>query len=376
MDRDSLLDKITTEDVVEIMRQLGTDYIKSKTGNDMYFRTICHSGEKHKLLYYPDSKMFMCLTECGSLSLYDVIMYSQNYTFSEAYGFLCKFKGVSANSKREKGLIVREETIEDFEFLERHLYRTRKNSIKLPTYDDSVVAIFDDYYPSQWYNEGLTEEEMKVFNVKMYFNQMRAVLIHRDLNGDIIGIRGRSFNKLDLDNGRKYMPLTIQGLTYRHPTGLSLYGAYENINNIKKIKKVVLFEGEKSVIKYGSYFERENNIALATLGTNISTYQRDVILEMGVNEVVVAYDKQYVFSLVESSDDKAIKEYNNYIKKLIKIYKLFANYCNISVIFCTNDNDLEYKDSPIDQGKETFERLYRDRIFIDNFEILESELIK
>ena len=376
MDRDSLLEKITTEDVIEIMSQFGTDYIKSKTGNDIYFRTICHDGKKHKLLYFSDSKMFMCLTECGSLSLYDVIMYSQGYTFSEAYTFLCKFKGISSTSKRAKGLVVKEDNIDDFEFLERHLYTTGKNNIKLPTYDDTVISVFDDYCPTQWCEEGLLEEEMKVFNIKMYFSQMRAVLIHRDLNGKIIGIRGRSFNRLDLENGKKYMPLTIQGLTYRHPTGLSLYGAYENIENIKRIKKAVLFEGEKSVIKYGSYFGRNNNIALATLGTNISTYQRDMILEMGVNEVVVAYDKQYLFSLIEERDEKAIKEYNNYIKKLIKIYKLFANYCNMSVIFCTNDDDLEYKDAPIDQGKETFERLYRDRIFIDNFEMLESELIK
>lgn len=376
MDRDSLLEKITTEDVIEIMRQLGTDYIRSKTGKDIYFRTICHDGNKHKLLYFPDSKMFMCLTECGSLSLYDVIMYSQGYSFTEAYSFLCKFKGIDNSNKKPKGLIVREESLEDFEFLERHLYSTSKNNISLPVYNENVLNVFDDYYPTQWYDEGLSEEEMQFFNIKMYFNQMKAVIIHRNMEGRIIGIRGRSFNKIDLDSGKKYMPITIQGLTYRHPTGLSLYGAYENHNNIKKMKKAILFEGEKSVIKYGSYFGRSNNIALATLGTNISTYQRDMILEMGVNEVTIAYDKQYLFYLIEKKDMKAIKEYNNYIHKIIKIYKLFANYCNVSVIFCTNDSDLEYKDAPIDQGKEIFEKLYRDRIFIDNFEMLESEMIK
>lgn len=375
MDRDSLLDKITTEDVIKIMSDLGSDYRISKSNGDIYFKTICHCGSKHKLLYYPDSKMFMCLTECGSLSLYDVIMYSKGCSFGESYTFLCKYKGISAE-KRAKGLIVKEETLEDFEFLERHLYKIKKSNINLPTYNSNVINVFDQYYPEQWHDEGLTEEEMEYFGVKMYFNQMKAVLIHRNEEGEIIGIRGRSFNRNDLDNGRKYMPLTIQGLTYRHPTGLSLYGLYENKANIKRIKKVILFEGEKSVIKYGSYFGRENNIALATLGTNISTYQRNVILGLGVNEVIIAYDKQYIYELIDKKDEKAIKEYNNYIKKLIKIYKLFANYCNVSVIFCTNDNELEYKDAPIDQGKETFEKLNSERILIDSFEMLEEELIQ
>ena len=209
----------------------------------------------------------------------------------------------------------------------------------------------------------------------MYFRQMKAVICHKNLDGNIIGIRGRSFNNFDLENGRKYMPLSIQGLTYRHPTGLSLYGAYENYKNIKRIRRVVLFEGEKSVIKYGSYFGRMNNIALATLGTNISNYQRNMILSWNVDEVTIAYDKQYSFELIEQNDSKAIKEYNNYIKKIIKIYRLFANYCKVSLIFCTNDNDLEYKDAPIDQGKEMFEKLDRDRILIDDFEMLESEMI-
>ena len=374
MDRDSLLEKITTEDVIEIMQQLGTGYIKSKTNSDIYFQTICHCGNKHKLLYYPDSKMFMCLTECGSLSLYDVIMYSQGKSFSEAYAYLCKFKGINKD-RRTKGLVVKGESLEDLEFLERHLYRTSKTNIELPTYNSEVLEIFDNYYPSQWYEEGLSEEEMKFFNIKMYLSQMKAVICHKNLDGNIIGIRGRSFNNFDLENGRQYMPLSIQGLTYRHPTGLSLYGAYENYKNIKRIRRVVLFEGEKSVIKYGSYFGRMNNIALATLGTNISNYQRNMILSWNVDEVTIAYDKQYSFELIEQNDSKAIKEYNNYIKKIIKIYRLFANYCKVSLIFCTNDNDLEYKDAPIDQGKEMFEKLDRDRILIDDFEMLESEMI-
>ena len=384
MDRDSLLEVISPEDVISIMEDLGTDYIKDKTNdNQMYFRTVCHGGEKYKLLFYKDSLLFNCLTEDGIMSLYDVIMGALQCSFAESYQYILKFKGIKNDFSKGKGIINRNKReIEDLEFLERHLFKLNKKDINLPTYDDSVLTIFDNYYPSVWEDEGLSPQEMQYFGIKMYFSQMKAILIHRNLEGNIIGIRGRSFFKRDIEAGKKYMPLTIQGLTYRHPTGLSLYGLYENIVNIQKIKKCILFEGEKSVIKYGSYYGRDNNIALATLGTNISLYQQQTILDMGVKEVIVAYDKQYIFELIESEDKdlkivkKAIKEYNAYIKKLIKMYKLFSNYCTFSVIFCNDDITLDYKDSPIDKGKEVFNELYSNRIVIESIEELEEELIK
>lgn len=384
MDRDSLLEVVTPDDVINIMEDLGTDYIRDKVNdNQVYFRTVCHGGSKYKLLFYKDSLLFNCLTEDGIMSLYDVIMGALQCPFVEAYQYILKFKGIKNQFSKGKGITNRNKReIEDLEFLERHLFKLNKKDITLPTYDDTVLNIFDNYYPSVWEDEELSAQEMQYFGVKMYFPQMKAILVHRNLEGKIIGIRGRSFFKRDIDAGKKYMPLTIQGLTYRHPTGLSLYGLYENIINIKRIKKCILFEGEKSVIKYGSYFGRENNIALATLGTNISLYQQQTILDMDVREVIVAYDKQYIFELIEREDrssievQKAIKEYNAYIKKLIKMYTLFSNYCIFSVIYCEDDTTLDYKDSPIDKGKEVFNELYSNRVVIESIEELEEELIK
>lgn len=383
MDRDNLLEILTIEDIIKIMEDLGTDYKQDKNNdNQLYFRTICHNGTKYKLLFFKDSKLFNCLTEDGIISLYDVIMGALQCDFLYAYQYLLKFKGVNNHYTKGKGLINKgQREIEDFEFLERHLYKLNRTDIQLPTYDDKVLDIFDNYYPDVWEKEGLSPEEMQFFGVKMYFNQMKAILVHRNLEGKIIGIRGRAFFKWDIEAGKKYMPITIQGLTYRHPTGLSLYGMYENIDNIKRIKKCILFEGEKSVIKYGSYYGRKNNIALATLGTNISLYQQKMILDTNVNEVIIAYDKQYLFKLINNENknlkevENAIKEYNAYIKKMIKMYKLFSSYCTVSIIYCDNDEDLDYKDSPIDKGKDRFNQLSKDRIIIESIDELEEELI-
>lgn len=376
--REELLKLLTVEDIIDIMEDLGTDYkTVPSNNNQLYFRTICHGGNKYKLLFYKDSKLFQCLTECGTVSIFDIIMGARDCDFKKAFEYVLDFKGVKNSSvRREKGIVVGKIKLEDTDFLEKHLSKIEDKHIELPTYDKGVLKVFSNYYPSVWEDEGLSVEEMELFGVRMYFNQMRAILPHRNMNGDLIGIRGRAFFQKDIEDGKKYMPITIQGLTYRFPTGLTLYGLYENTENIKRAKKCVLFEGEKSVIKYGSYFGRDNNIALATLGTNITSYQRKTIVDLGVEEVIVAYDKQYMFSLIEQGDKDSIKEYNGYIKKMIKIYKLFCGYCNLSIIFCDNDEDLDYKDAPIDKGKDMFIKLRNERITIEDISELESELIE
>jgi len=54
---------------------------------------------------------------------------------------------------------------------------------------------------------------------------------------------------------------------------MNLYNLNNCKDNIRKIKKAIIFEGEKSALKYISYFGEENDIAVACCGSNISAYQ-------------------------------------------------------------------------------------------------------
>jgi len=129
---------------------------------------------------------------------------------------------------------------------------------------------------------------------------------------------------------------------------------------------------------YGSYYGQENNISLALCGMSFSLYQRDLLLSLGIEEIIIALDKQYQIELIndENIDKnlKAWKEYENYIKRLIKISEMFMSYCNVSIIVCW-DGRIGYKDAPIDHKKEIFEQLYRERYFIEDIEEL-KEMIK
>lgn len=113
---------------------------------------------------------------------------------------------------------------------------------------------------------------------------------------------------------------------------------------------------EKSCLKYASYFGEENDISVACCGSNLISYQVQLLLSLNVNEIVIALDKQFK----EIGD----LEWQKWTAKLKTIYNKFGAYVNISFIF-DKWNLLDYKDSPIDKSKETFIELFKKRVTIE-----------
>ncbi len=365
---EELLEKISIDDITNILLDMGSNKPKKDDKGNLYFTTICHGGDSHKLHLFTDSKFFMCYTNCGSMSLYDVLMNVNDWTFKEAFNYLARYKNINIY-QRKIGLHKRGyELDEEIDFLNKHLYIPKKNNIiNLPVYNDHVLNIFDNYYPDTWMKEEIQEDILKYFGVKFYFNQFKAIIPHCDIKGNLVGIKSRNFLQHEIDAGKKYMPITIQGLTYKYPVQFNLYGLYQNQSAIKKNQLAIIFESEKSVFKYGSYYGQKNNVAVATQGMNVSLYQRDLLLNMGIKDMVIAYDKQYKIEYIDEKykETNEYKDYIMYLKKILKIVSLFINYCNVYVVLCWDDR-IAYKDAPIDCGKEMFEELYRERYIIED----------
>lgn len=98
--------------------------------------------------------------------------------------------------------------------------------------------------------------------------------------------------------------------------------------------------GEKSCLLYASYFGLDNDISVATCGSSLSSYQVDLLLKYNVNEIIIAYDRQYK----ELNDEEHLR----WVKKLKEIHKKYSNKCRITFMFDL-EHKLDYKDSPIDK---------------------------
>lgn len=362
MNRDELLTLFSTDDIINLMMELGSDYPIPDQQGHLYFTTVCHGGTTHKLLFYPDSKGFMCFTACGSLSLYDVVAGALNMDFSEAFKYLASYKGVKLG-KRRMGLQTSKIENEDLEFLNLHLYKPTKNVVELPAFPENVLQIFDPVYPIDWYNEGISEEVAEYYDIRYYYDQNKCIIPHRDIFGNLVGIRARSYNSWEVSAGKKYMPITIQGLTYRYPMSHNIYGLYQNQHNIRRNKRVIVFESEKSVLLFASMYGNENNIAIALSSMNMSLYQRDLLLDLGITEIIFCLDKQYTLECLETKEGEEYRGFVSYVKKLKKLTSMFMNYCHVSVVLCW-DERISYKDAPIDKGREVFEELLNEKYLV------------
>lgn len=349
---------------------------KDSQGNPI-FSTVCHGGNKHKLYYYDDSKSFHCYTDCSeNMDIFEIVVRAKKqqgftYTFPQSIQYVAQLTGktfgfssvINSNSS---------EIIDDWKWINRHK-KKEKITYELPEYDSTVMSMFLPYPHEAWLNEGISYETQMKFNIKYYFREFEESIVipHYDLNNRLIGIRKRSLLEDALNNGRKYMPVSVDGATYNHSTMMSLYGLHKTQNSIKNIKKIMFFEGEKSVLKCQDYYG-DLNFTCAVCSSSISNFHRDIALSLGVEEVFIAFDKfreKEKFESEEVYQEKII----NYQEKLIKYAKKFVAYCRVYILWDFN-NDLNYKDSPADQGKKTLEILMKNKIEITTDEVISCQL--
>ena len=307
------------------------------------------------------------------MNIIDLTMKMLNMDFKEAFLYLCQYKGVSAYQVVEHRGFSREVfENEDFDFLDRHLSTIEVQEVELEVYDKSVLQLFHLMYPDTWYEEGITPQSAEKFDVRFCYNRNAAILPYYNKNGELVGIRQRNFNSEQVEAGRKYIPATIEKTTYRFPTSQLFYGLYQNQEAIRQAKEVVLIEGEKSVMLYHSYYPNRS-IALALGGSSFSITQRDTLLELGVERVVICLDKDYHQDKLNDKTSEDYKAFKGMVRRLKKMVGLLAPYCQVSVILCFDDR-LGYKDSPLDRGKETYEQLFVNRVVIDEADELDELL--
>jgi hypothetical protein len=139
---------------------------------------------------------------------------------------------------------------------------------------------------------------------------------------------------------------------YSHPLGLNLYNLNNSKENIKQMKKAIVWESEKSCLKYASHFGLENDITVASCGSSLTAYQIQLLIDSGAQEIVIGYDRQF-----QKLGDK---EYLKLKANFAKFKERFKNYVDISFILDTK-MITDYKSSPIDEGKDKFLKLFSER---------------
>ncbi|MBQ5474982.1 MAG: hypothetical protein IIT65_09900, partial [Lachnospiraceae bacterium] len=226
----------------------------------------------------------------------------------------------------------------------------------LKEYDAEILKRFNyDVKIDPWLRDNIGQEALDFAQISFYPGNDQIVIPHFDIDGKLVGIRGRTLVKEDAERFGKYRPLYVNHTLYSHPLGFNLYGINWAKENIKTLGKAIVFESEKSVLQYMTYFGIENSIAVACCGSNFSLYQLQLLKDCNVKEIVIAFDRQW--------ESKNSEEQRLWDKKLIALYNKLKSDVVVSFIY---DKDMltGYKDSPTDNGGDIFMKLFLNRKYI------------
>lgn len=356
---ENIKNNLSLEQVQDLLYSLGGNPIVK--GEMIMAQTICHAGHSHKLYYYNNTKLFRCYTNCGdAFDIFDLILKVKktdgiDWVLPQAVNFIVNFYGLAIQTENS---FFSNEELDDWKVLNKYEHSSsqekKEKIVEFKYFEDKILKFLPKPRIVPWLKEGITQEAMD--NCGICYNPVSQgiVIPHYNIDGRLIGIRERTLIKENESNG-KYKPAILNYQMYNHPLGFNLYNLNNSKDNIKQIKKVFIFEGEKSCLLYQSYFGVENDLSVAVCGSSLISYQVQLLLSLGVEEIIIAFDKQFK----EIGDD----EWKAWTKKLKDLHKKYGTQIQMSFMF-DKWGLLGYKDSPIDCGKEKFLELFERRIVL------------
>lgn len=359
LDSNKVRDMLTTEQIIQLCCDLQGDdtYFYDSYGNLIFCTCLDHpDGNSYKEWYFVDTKTFRCFTRGESYDVFEMVRRAKGLDeFIDAYRFVVKyfnFKDDGTSSEPEQ--LTDDwnifQTIQDFN------KKTEDGKNNGVIQENLLEYFYPLAAPQEWQKDHITPDVMRYYGIRVDSALHKIIIPHRNIDGDLIGIRGRTYDPFELDEGKKYMPVFIQGDMYNHMLGKNLFGLFENRETIRKIKKVLIVESEKAVMQCASYYGVDNCFCVATCGSSLSQDQINLIMKLGVTEVILGYDREFHGRYGDPDTEE-------YEKKLMKVVKPLTLYFNTYIIM-DYDHLTGYKDSPTDCGKEVLEKLMKQKQYV------------
>jgi len=358
-DKDKLKEALELEQIYDLLELWGGE--PEYSDNGLIAKTICHNalGEgSRKLYYYSNTRLFHCFTGCvdPSFDIFDLAIKVQKnqkgieWELYDAMCFVASYFGFEGEQQEDKGA-----ELADWQVFSRHKLDEVKlpNKVVLPEYDPIILTRFTYPRIGSWEDEGIKPEIASEHSIGYYAGGEQITIPHFDVDGRLVGIRGRYLAADTADRYGKYRPLYVNKTLYNHPLSMNLYNLNLARPQIEKLHVALVFESEKACMQYASFYGPENDISVAVCGSSISSYHMHLLKEAGAREIIICLDRQFQ----AIGDD----EFKRLTSKLTHLYKKYNSTVKISMVFDRN-MITSYKAAPTDEGKEKFEKLLRERI--------------
>lgn len=222
-------------------------------------------------------------------------------------------------------------------------------------YDKTMLDNFVLLPHMSLFQEGIMPDTSDLFSVGFDPVKSRIIFPHfkysdKDILLGISGRTTRSKEEIDMFEIPKYWNY-IKG----YKKGANLYGLSHSLDNLEESKMLIIFEGEKSVLKQFT-MTRNKGYSCSVGCHELTDYQVQILLQSTPleTEVVIAFDKD----VQNMTDDEGNHVGEKYLQS---VCNKVAKYRKSSYIFDKYDL-LEEKDSPIDKGVKVWNYLLKYRV--------------
>ena len=252
-DKSEIRDSLTIENIFELLQEWGGD--PEYTSFGILSSTICHNmpGEgSKKLYYYENSDLFKCYTGCdSSFDIFELaikvaaIQSNKQMDLNDAVRWVAfKFGMIGSYVEEQENLALSDwKIISDYEKLQD--IEIKNYDIILKEYDSSVLNNFNYKVKIKpWLDEDITQQVLNHARIGFFAGGDQITIPHYDQNGRLVGLRGRTLCAEEAEKYGKYRPLKINKDWYNHPLGMNLYNLNNSKDNIKTMKKAIVFESE------------------------------------------------------------------------------------------------------------------------------------
>lgn len=319
---------------VDLLSYASQSFSFQKKSDNYFTNCPLHIDKTPSLAICPEKNAFYCYS-CGrGGGIIQWLMIVEKLSFDAAVKKTATLAGTDVS------LMCQSETVK----YNRSIQQMRKKTTENYKHKILDYAVFEQYskgYIKEWINEGIRQQEIDEFDIRIDNKSNRIVYPVFDIDGNLINVKGRT-------RFENYKRIGIPKYINYYEVGTMDYfqSLEKSLPYIKESGEVKIFESIKSVMKL--YGNNEKNVISAEKHT-LTKEQIVLLIKLGV-DVVFCYDSDVNYN------DKAVRENLNLLKKFTNVYVIKDSGKLLG--------GTETKNSPIDCGYEIWQQLYNEKVKI------------
>lgn len=307
----------------QILESIGCHHIKYHVTN-AYWTCGNPDGDNNGAIILYNNESLICLNKTRQMiktnritDIIDLVCYVKDLTFPEGLKRICEEIGMSYYHDFDDDIPESFKILKMLEDMDSNINEEREKPLK--PISEQILSYYKKYVNDLFYEDNIDYRTQIEFEIGFDEESNRYTIPIRSELGDLVGVKGRYFDRNVPDNLNKYI--------YLEPCAKSkiLYGLYKTIDNIKEKNRVYVLESEKAVLQLWSFGYRNS---VSTGGKEFSKYQIDMLVRLGA-DIVLALDKDVTKEELEELAER--------FPKGVPLFYVFDE-----------DNILDEKESPSD----------------------------